>query len=441
MNGQAQEAAPRPFIGPVWPAWKLLIGLVCAGIVFNNLLRWYPFPPGRSANDMATLDTNLLGIVVNVFLYAAILLTVIFTRSFRLLQYRSWLLVLYCAYLALEVPFRASPLSEAARSGAMILMLLSADWMAAVVVSSARHASLFFRSVWWTMVLTVVAGLVVGLFLPDAVNWGSDRSPSFAQTVRAEFFFFYVLPHYGFALSLATVMLTMRRPGVRFVIALGAAVLVLVLAVLTQTRTMIFSLLLVALVFLFRYARKTLVMVTAVLVVSSACWPAALAKVGDHLRVSPFMTADSAVDATTGRLVLVMINVQSFRDSPIFGQGAVETRRRVEVSDSIAKSEHGYSLHLASSGVFSFLLFAYVIQGLIAAMKILLRGDHGPGSPVIGPYAIATAAVAMASFVTGFFWTFSSATAFYEWFAIFFVSAARVTSQMTWPPRRIPIGA
>jgi O-antigen ligase len=323
----------------------------------------------------------------------------------------------------------------------MILMLLSADWMAAITVSSARHAGRFFRSIWWTMVLTVVAGLVVGLVLPDAVNWGHDRSPSFAQTVRAEFFFFYVLPHYGFALSLAIVLLTIRRPGVRFLVALGAAVLIPALAVLTQTRTMIFSMLLVALVFLFRYARKTFVLASAVVVLSLAWWPVAVANVADHLRVSSFVSADAEIDATTGRLVLVMINLQSFRDSPIFGQGAVETRSRVEASDSIAKSEHGYSLHLASSGLFSLLLFAYVIQGLVAAIRILLRREHGPRQPVVGPYALAIAALAMASFVTGFFWTFSSATAFYEWFAIFFVSAARVTSHMAWPPRRIALGS
>jgi hypothetical protein len=366
---------------------------------------------------------------------------VAFSRSKRLPRHLSWPLLLYCLYLALQVPFRASPLNEAVRSWSMIFMLLSADWLAAVAMSSQSHAIRLLRSIWWTMVFTVVIGLVIGLVLRDSVNWGSDLSPSFAQTVRAEFFFFHVLPHYGFALSLAVMVLTWRRADVRFPVALGTVVLIPALALLTMTRTMIFSLLLVTLVFLFRYARKTLVVGTAVCVVSAACWPAALASVADRLRVSAFVSANSGVDATTGRLFLVMTNLQSFRDSPVFGQGAVETRRRVEVSESIAKSEHGYSLHLASSGVFSLLLFAYVIQGLIAAIRILVRREHGPAPPVVGPYAIATAAVAMASFVTGFFWTFSSATAFYEWLAIFFVSAARVTSHMAWPARRISFRA
>jgi hypothetical protein len=197
----------------------------------------------------------------------------------------------------------------------------------------------------------------------------------------------------------------------------------------------------VTLVFLFRYARKTLVLAGTIAMLSTACWPAAIANVAYRLRVSSFVSADAAVDPTTGRLVLVMVNLESFRDSPVFGQGAVEARRRVQVSDSIGKSEHGYSLHLASSGMFALLLFAYVIQGLIAAIRVLLRRERGSAPPAVGPYGIAVAAVAMASFVTGFFWTFSSATAFYEWFAVFFVSAARVTSQMAWPPRRITLGA
>ena len=437
MTGRVHEAGGRRHIELSVPIWRILILLVCAGIVFNNLLRWYPFPAGRSANDMTTLDTSMLGIIVNVFLYSAILAVVVLIRSSRLRHYRSWPLLLYCLYLALQVPFRANPPIEALRSWAMILMLLSADWLAAVVISSPRRAVPLLRSIWWTMVATLVIGLVIGLALEDSVNWGNDLSPSFAQTARAEFFFFHVLPHYGFALSLAVMVLTRRRPGVRFLAALVTAALIPALALRTMTRTMIFSLMLVALVFMFRYARRSLLLVSAVGVLSLLFWPAAMSGVADRLRVSAFLSSDPGVDATNGRLFLVMTNLQSFRDSPVFGQGAVEARRRVEVSASRAKSEHGYSLHLASSGVFSLLLFAYVVQGLAAGIRIVLRREQGS----VGPFGVAIAAVAITSFFTGFFWTFSSATAFYEWVGIFFVSAARVTSHMAWPPRRISIGA
>ena len=180
----------------------------------------------------------------------------------------------------------------------------------------------------------------------------------------------------------------------------------------------------------------------AVVVVATVFWPGAMANVAERLRVSEIVSSRSvdiaaggrSVDiATGGRLFLVLTNLRSFRDAPIFGQGAVEARRRVEASKSVATSEHGYSLHLASSGVFSFLLFAYVIQGLTAAIKIVLIRDNASAPSGIGPYGIAIAALAMTSCVIGFFWTFSSATAFYEWLTIFFVSAARVTWQMVGP--------
>jgi hypothetical protein len=214
-------------------------------------------------------------------------------------------------------------------------------------------------------------------------------------------------------------------------------VLIPVLAERTMTRTITFSVLLVTLVFLFRYARKIL-LVGAVIALATLSWPAVRASVAYQLRLSDFVSKTRTADeAMSGRLLLVRTDLQSFRDSPIFGQGAVEARRRVWASDSLAKTEHGYFLHLASSGLFSFLLFAYVFQGLIAGIKIVLHREDASIQRALGAYGIAIAAVAMASFGSGFFWTFSSATAFYEWLAVFFVSAAQVTWQMTRVPRGV----
>jgi len=285
----------------------------------------------------------------------------------------------------------------------------------------------------------VAAGLLIGLVWRDSVNWGSDLSPSFAQTQRAEFFFFYVLPQYAFALSLAIVASARRWQDTQVRVAVGAAMILPVLALLTMTRTIMFSLLLVGLVFLFRYARKALLMAGAIVLAVTMFWPAARANLLERLRLSDFVAAGRTVnEATGGRLQLVRTNLQSFIESPVFGQGAVETRRRAWASDSVAKTEQGYSLHLASSGIFSLLLFAYVIQGLIAGIRIVLSPGRAPNSTTPGPYAIAIAALAMASFFTGFFWTFSSATAFYEWFAVFFVSASRVTWQTVQLPESHP---
>jgi hypothetical protein len=268
-------------------------------------------------------------------------------------------------------------------------------------------------------------GLLIGILLKDAVNWGNGLSQSFENQNRAEFFFFYVLPHSAFALSLAVLLGTYRRPGVLFLAALLTIAVITVLAARTMTRTITFSLLLIALVFLFRFARRTLFAVGAVLMIAAAAWPGAALQVASQLRVADFFASESSVDVTNGRLFLVLTNLQSFAESPVVGQGAVEARLRVEASGSRARTEHGYSIHLASSGLFALFLFAYVLQGVGAGLQILLKWKRVPQDP-FGSYAVAIAGLALASFVTGFFWTFSSATNFYDWVAVFFVSAARV---------------
>jgi O-Antigen ligase len=421
--GTSSHDGPSPYVR------LLLLALVCLGIVFNNVLRWYPFPPGRSANDMGSLASNLLGILVNLLVYAAILAAVLWSNSSLLLRRRSRALELYCVYLVAQIPFRADPFAEAYRSVAMVVMLLSADWLATVVIGFPGYAERFLRRVWWTTAGTVLVGWIIGLTLPDAVNWGQGRSPSFEVQNRGEFFFFYVLPHYGFALSLAVLADHTRRTRVQLLVALATVVLVATLAELTMTRTIVFSLLLVGAVFLFRYARKTLFVLIAAGIVAAFIWPGAVTNVAERLRVSAFFSDESGVDATTGRLELVMTNLRSFADNPLFGQGAQEARRRAEATGSMARTEHGYSLHPASSGLFSLLLFGYVIRGLIAGIRIVMR----PGSAAreVGPYGVAVGALALTSVITGFFWTFSSATSFYDWLAVFFVSAARVTWQVS----------
>jgi hypothetical protein len=415
-----------------------LFWIVAAGILYNNLFRWYPFPAGRSANDLESLASNLPGIVVNIAIYCALLAGVLLSGATTLLVRRSRLLQVYCLYLVLQAPFRSDALAECIRSFAMAVMLLSADWLAAIVFGAPRYAAQFLRRMWCVMVATILVGLLIGLLLKDAVNWGNGLSQSFENQNRAEFFFFYVLPQFAFALSFAVLLGTYRRPGVLFLTALMAISLITLLAGRTMTRTITFSIALIVLVFLFRFARRTLVVVGIVVAISAAAFPGEALQVASKLRVADFFASEPSVDPTNGRLFLVLTNLQSFADSPVFGQGAVEARRRVEASGSRARTEHGYSIHLASSGLFALFLLAFVLQGVMAAFEILLKRRGLPQDP-FDPYAVAIGALALASFVTGFFWTFSSATNFYDWVAVFFVSAARVLRELyreaAWHPR------
>ena len=421
-SGRA-SLGPLPIV--LAPAARLLlIALVAAGILYNNVLRWYPFAAGFSVNDLTGLESNLAGIVINVAIYGSLLVGVLCSGASALLAQRSMLIQSYCLYLAIQAPFRSDPVNEVFRSFAMISMLLSADWLATVVIGS-RGGVEFIRRMWWALVTSIFIGLVIGVVLDDSVNWGQGLSPSFKNQYRAEFFFFYVLPQYGFALSVSVLVATFKRPGVQFVVAGAATIIIAVLVGRTMTRTMIFSLLLIVVVFLARYARKTLGLGVAAIILAAAQWPEVIRNGAASLRVAELFAGDRTVDATNGRLFLVLTNLQSFADAPVVGQGAVVARQRVEDSGSIARSEHGYSIHLASSGIFALLLFGFVLQGAAAGIRIVWHWPRRPGGTHFGPFGLGIAALALASFGTGFFWTFSSATSFYDWAAVFFMSSAR----------------
>ena len=89
---------------------------------------------------------------------------------------------------------------------------------------------------------------------------------------------------------------------------------------------------------------------------------------------------DPNIDLSNGRADLNKVNLRTFRESPAFGQGADEARQLVPGSDSVAKSEHGYTVHLASYGLFGLLFFAYVAAGLVASASCCCGGRAVPAS-------------------------------------------------------------
>src|SRR4051812_7097635 len=92
--------------------------LVCFGIFFNDILRWYPFPEGRSLNDLKSIEDNILGIVNNGLTYTAILGLLLLTRRVRRQPFdrHSLLIYGYCAFILCQPLLRPDPRTEMLRA-------------------------------------------------------------------------------------------------------------------------------------------------------------------------------------------------------------------------------------------------------------------------------------------------------------------------------------
>jgi O-Antigen ligase len=400
-----------------------LTGLVVLGVVYNDILRWYPFPAGRSANDFITLQDNLMGIAVNIALYSCILLlTLLDGRSFRIPLF-SVPLYLYAAYIALQAAFRPDPAMELVRSLGIIAMMLSANRMAVLLGTDPRFLGYFTKRLWLAFVATLFAGVLIGLTKSNAVNWGAGRSPAFEQVDRAEFFFFYLLPYPTVALSLAALSGPRRWRNASGSLAVVSLALIFGLALMTMTRSIIFSCLLVALAFLLKRSRGWFFAAAAAATFAAFLLPALTRDLAVQTRVY----SEDDADFTTHRAALVALNIEMFLESPVFGLGAQEARRRILASESVAKTEHGYSIHFSSYGLFALLFIGHVLFSLSTSMRMIwsrLSLQHL--SPEMEGLKTAAGASALATAGLGLVWLFGSGSAFYDWMGLFFLSLAPV---------------
>src|SRR5207253_9841228 len=76
------------------------------------------------------------------------------------------------------------------------------------------------------------------------------------------------------------------------------------------------------------------------------------------------LAQDPGADLSTGRFDLDLVIWESFRQSPIFGEGANQIREKIWASDTLAKTEHGYVLHLGAYGAFALLFYLYILAGI-----------------------------------------------------------------------------
>jgi O-antigen ligase len=400
-----------------------LTNLVVFGVFYNNILRWYPFPAGRSANDFITLEDNFLGIAVNVALYACILLLTFFDRrSFRIPSF-AVPLYLYSAYIALQAPFRPDPTMELVRSLGIVAMMLSASRLAVLLGTDPEFLDHFVKRLWGALASTLFLGVVVGILKSNSVNWGSGRSPAFEQLDRAEFFFFHLLPYPTVALSLAVLSGPRRWRSASSALALVSLALTFALALMTMTRSIIFSCLLVAVAFLLQRSRPWFFAAAAAAIVAALLLPA----LTRDLAVQTRLNAEEDMDFTTHRATLVALNIEMFLESPLFGLGAQEARRRIQASESIAKTEHGYAIHFSSYGLFALLFIGHVLFSLSVSLRMIWERRSIPRlTPEIKGLRAAFAASAIATAGLGLVWLFGSGSAFYDWMGLFVLSLAPV---------------
>jgi len=416
---------------------SLMTGVLVFGVWYNNVLRWFPFPAGRSLNELSSLDDNLVGIVVNSCSFALLAaLTLSAARPSRcctkedLATIHNMLLYVYCGLMVLRSLWGEHPSMEVARALSAVVMFVSANKMGKLLGEDACVRGKVGTRLWMSLVGSLLAGFLIGVFKPDSVNWGWGHSTSFENQYRAEFFFLYTHP--WVTLSLRPIALAQGRDKSSAIktVATASTAMIMVLSFLTRTRSHIAS---VLLVYCLSMKMPTIGrgFIFIILIVSSLILPLCLvagnsSRIADDLfglaTVARIHDDDPNYDVTTGRSRLNEVLLGIFLDNPVFGAGPDKAREIVRLSDSTAKVEHGYVMHLASYGAFALLFLAYVLIGTACGV-LLLFGEHR--QPVVvadRPVHRAVGAAAVTAFLLGFVGLFGSSTGITDWFGVFFIS-------------------
>jgi hypothetical protein len=395
--------------------------LIVVGILFNNILRWYPFPAGRSANDLSTLEDNYIGIVVNISLFSLVLLLLLFERSTFRVSWTSLLLFGYCLYIAIQTLFRDNQAMEALRSASWIAMLLSAERAGHYFGSSPERIRVFQSTVLLGLIFTTVLGLAVAMYMPGSVNWGLGYASEFTQSARGEFFFLWIPP--VVTAALATDYIGRNNaldPRVRAV-ATVTLVIATILCGITLTRTYVFGIVLVVMIVLYGRTRYAWFAVIICGVLGCIAYP----EVIFNLLASFRILLDPNADFSTGRFDLNKFLLDTYFQNPVFGTGAHEMRYRISTANTIGTTEHGYTSHLASYGSFAGLFFAYLFLAGWSAVKLVHDGRRfGKTQDSVNERALGIAAASLSIFtvLSGLVGLLGAASSFADWLGLIFVS-------------------
>jgi len=210
------------------------------------------------------------------------------------------------------------------------------------------------------------------------------------------------------------------------------ALVVLILLVMTRTRTyitMVFGFLLI--VFATRTATRAFLTFLA-LVSSVVAYPEALKTVGEITRLSSFITGvdpiSGSTDVTNARGELSSRLIDMFYSAPSTGVGASEVRR--SISSLAASSEAGLLLTFASYGILALTLLLFAVLALVVSIrKMTVRRDDR---------TLYCLAIVTAPFSTVLF--FGTSTGFSDWLALVTLATAintRPVSNKERHPKRL----
>jgi hypothetical protein len=424
-NRRLSESPANPYAATAygessqWLAASLAIILV-GGCLFNNIIRWYPFPVGRSANEVVGLEDNLAGIIVNISFFGVALISAMIAGGARVPKGAASLVGVYCAFILGQAFVREEVLLEALRSLAWTMHFAGAIYLGDLV---GRRPALLRQSLGLLLAgqcASVVCGLAIAVAKPGSVNLGMGHSWEFHQYSRGEFFFLWVPPVLTVALGVA--WLRVRGGGVvwrRWVVA-GVVATVVLLSLLTMTRTFVFGILLVLLaagVYVKRFSVMAVVSgVVGAVFISERVFTDALL----FLRV---ISDDPLVEFTGGRQELNVLLLETFLGSPWIGVGAQEVRGVIATSAVLAKSEHGYTSHLASFGVVATLYFIYMAHAAMCALRELwkiLIGRYERGLEMV-PVVACLAGLALFTVSSGFIGLLGAASSYGDWLGVFLI--------------------
>jgi hypothetical protein len=392
---------------------SMVFFIIAALIFFNSILRWYPFPVGRSQNDQKGLEDNLAGIVFNSIVFLVLSLISFTTKLGKKNFDHSIIIYLYCIIVMVSAFFREKVDLEIARSLLLCLTLLSADRIGKYIGSSVIRTKLILRYGFFTSAICVFLGLAIGFVIPGSINWGSRAAidaSAFNDTYRAEFFFLYFPAYITFCLGIYN-FFEEKNKYLRFC-SISVALIVAWLGFLTATRQVMFSIILIScFYFLNKYKYLFIpILFVAVLALNNQDF---LSSLGNSLRLT---SGDVVNDITNGRGDLNDVNFNSFFSSPFIGVGAEGARENIAFSNSVARSEHGYSIHLASYGIFSLLFYFYVFYSCWQSLNIYFRGKTKNNLVLVN------SSLALSVALNGFVGTFGAFTGFPDWFSLFLIS-------------------
>jgi hypothetical protein len=408
----------------------LVLGAIFSYVCLQNFFKWLPFSPGRSANDLLSLQDNYPSIIGSLLLFATILLALARPVLKELkLTTLDYVVGAFCVFLFLQVAIRDSHLRELVRSCALFASISSSVLLGKYFAAEERRLRWLLTTLKWSLLFSTIFGCAVALIRPAAVNWGSLSGLACVGTMpcRAEFFFFSITP----VILVSLLWRSFSRERKYSMAQLAAGFAVAVLALLTRTRQFMLTIAVSGLLSFMMWAKSRRSRLLTLLIGAIAV-TLALAVIGfpfiktilQYSRLVPEPEAlaldPHSADWSSGRLQLLFYLWDLFRQAPIFGLGGDHVRELISHAPLEAKTEHGFAFYLAAYGCFGALFLIYIFWSFLNGLRTLFQVFIGR-VPIESSVAT-VAVIALPLFLFGLFGIFGSATNPNDWLCLAFAA-------------------